>query len=241
MKKHFGWLLLLLPFCNPSPASTTISTHQNDPHYNEAGFFDIHVCNWPDQPLFFMMLFSSYEYNLIQSVNVYAPDDEWIGEITKDKFRVVLKEGKPEKRVFIQRQTIKPQWKDGWYRAKIEYNNGKVFSARDFVNIKKMDIVSDTFPKENAAQIPIPEILSWSAVPGAKYYQVFLRDLWNDGKLVFQSEVLNKPEVSVPVGILEKDGIYSWKIHVRDTNGDEKLGDFNHGSLTGDIKFTTQP
>ena len=28
-----------------------------DKHYSKAGFFDIHVCNWPNQPLFFMALF----------------------------------------------------------------------------------------------------------------------------------------------------------------------------------------
>ncbi len=27
---------------------------QADPHRNEVGFFDMHVCNWPDQPLFFL-------------------------------------------------------------------------------------------------------------------------------------------------------------------------------------------
>jgi len=30
---------------------------QKDTHYNDIGFFDIHVCNLPDRQLFFMPLF----------------------------------------------------------------------------------------------------------------------------------------------------------------------------------------
>ena len=33
-------------------AAETISPQLQDPHRNAAGFFDIHVCNWPNRELF---------------------------------------------------------------------------------------------------------------------------------------------------------------------------------------------
>ncbi|MGD2054983.1 MAG: hypothetical protein PVG45_12860, partial [Gammaproteobacteria bacterium] len=43
----------------------------NDPHYTPAGFFDIHVCNWPDRELFFMPLFSTVRYDEITALDVH--------------------------------------------------------------------------------------------------------------------------------------------------------------------------
>jgi len=37
----------------------------SDPHRNEPGFFDMHICNWADRPLFFKSLFSTTHFNKI--------------------------------------------------------------------------------------------------------------------------------------------------------------------------------
>ncbi|NOQ69947.1 MAG: hypothetical protein GQ573_07565, partial [Gammaproteobacteria bacterium] len=38
----------------------------SDPHYNQIGFFDIHICNWPERPNYFKILFSSEKYQQIE-------------------------------------------------------------------------------------------------------------------------------------------------------------------------------
>jgi hypothetical protein len=59
-------LILLLPM--------TGQAHRNDdPHYTDSGFFDMHVCNWPDRAIFFMVLFSSIRYDTIRAVDVFTP------------------------------------------------------------------------------------------------------------------------------------------------------------------------
>lgn len=46
---------------------------EQDPHYNDAGFFDIHVCNWPGRPLFLMPLFSTEHFSEVQQIEVMDP------------------------------------------------------------------------------------------------------------------------------------------------------------------------
>ena len=45
-----------------------------DRHYNAVGFFDIHVCNWPNQPPFLMPLLSSAHYDDIMNVDILYPN-----------------------------------------------------------------------------------------------------------------------------------------------------------------------
>ena len=83
----------------------------------------------------------------------------------------------------------------------------------------------------------VPEKLTWEPVPGAGFYQVFIRDLWNDSKLIHTSKLLTRPELELPPGLLQQGGYYSWIIHARDTNSHILLGDFNHGSLNKSATF----
>jgi hypothetical protein len=87
----------------------------------------------------------------------------------------------------------------------------------------------------------IPTQLSWDPAPGAGYYQVFIRDLWNEDRLIFSSKLLAEPLVQLPAGLLEKGGYYSWIVHARDLNEHFMLGDFNHGSLSPVVTFSIQP
>jgi hypothetical protein len=95
-------------------------------------------------------------------------------------------------------------------------------------------------PANNEEVARIPAKLSWDPVPGANFYQVFIRDLWDDSKLIHTSKLLTRPELELPPGLLQHGGYYSWIIHARDTNSHILLGDFNHGSLNKPVSFSVQ-
>jgi hypothetical protein len=96
-------------------------------------------------------------------------------------------------------------------------------------------------PPNGAEQIAIPAELTWSPVDQARWYQVFIRDTWNDDRLIYTSKLLREPALVLPPGLLQADGLYSWKVHARDINEDKQLGDFNKGSMSGVASFSTAP
>ncbi len=53
--------------------------------------------------------------------------------------------------------------------------------------------------------------------------------------------MLTQPRLVLPRGLLKPGGIYAWRVHARDVNENILLGDFNHGSLSAEIQFTTAP
>ena len=106
--------VLLISTTNTATASPV---SKGDSHYNEVGFFDIHVCNWPNRPLFFMLIFSSYEYKNIKAINVYTPENTLLKKLSLDKFKLILKNNKPEKRAFINQVEIQNNYSNGWYRS----------------------------------------------------------------------------------------------------------------------------
>ena len=127
---------------------------------------------------------------------------------------------------------------DGWYTATVRMADGTQVVAKDYVIISSLPRVSGFNPPDGAEEVAIPEKLTWDAI-GTSYYQVFIRDIWNDSKLVHRSKLLDKPELTIPPGMLEPDGLYSWQIHSRDVNEDVKLGDFNKGSMSLISTFST--
>ena len=103
-----------------------------------------------------------------------------------------------------------------------------------------MNISTPTYPSNNTSEIKLPKKIEWKAVEGAKYYQIFIRDLWQDGKTIYKSKLLSNTSLLLPGGLIQKGGLYSWKIHARDIDGDIKLGDFNHGSLSDKLTFSVE-
>jgi hypothetical protein len=203
-----------------------------DPHYNKIGFFDIHVCNWPDQPLFFLTLFSTKSYSDVARVEVFLPDGRPLGELDLERYRIINKKGEREKRVFIGQIPMPDKAPDGWYSAKVALKNGAVHHAKDYVIIHKMPLPSGMQPPHEADNVPVPKKLIWDPVEGAAHYKVFIRDLWEGGRTVHESKLLTKPYLSLPPGLLKPGGMYSWRVHARDVDGNVLLGDFNHGSLS---------
>jgi hypothetical protein len=210
----------------------------DDPHYTDVGFFDIHVCNWPGQPLFFKSIFSTTQYASIEKIEVLYPDGAMVTTMDLAKYRLAAQAGKSEKRVYMKDSVVPPHSPEGWYSARITMNDGKIYTARDFVSVKTLPLPGKTAPPPDAHDIALPAELSWDAVEGAKHYQVFIRDLWDGEKLIFSSEILDKPKVALPPGLLVRGGLYSWRIHARDVNEDKALGDFNHGSLGREQQFS---
>lgn len=233
--------LLLLSAAAPGTEALkqpTENLRKNDPHYTAKGFFDIHVCNWPDRKLFFMPLFSTAHYNEITEIEIQRPDGKVLTSLNLKKFKLLKQKGKPEKHVFMNQMDVPDNAIDGWYSASVSLADGTQITAKDYVIISSLPRASDFNPPDGAEQIAIPEKLTWSGAEKA-YYQVFIRDVWNDSKLVYRSKLLNKPELSLPTDLLEPDGLYSWQIHSRDVNEDILLGDFNKGSMSAIATFST--
>ncbi len=234
-------LLLSSAVKGTETASQSANTlHSNDPHYTEAGFFDIHVCNWPDRELFFMPLFSTIHYREITDIKIQHPDGKMLTSLNLKEFKLLKPKNKPEKHVFMSQMDVPESAVDGWYSATISLADGTQVIAKDYVIISRLPRASDMNPPDGAEQIPIPEKLTWSGAEKG-YYQVFIRDVWNDSKLIYRSKLLSKPELAVPTGLLQPDGLYSWQIHARDVNEDILLGDFNKGSMSLIAIFSTSP
>jgi len=230
-----AWLgLALMSWLQPVRADTP---DPEDPHYGPAGFFDIHVCNWPDRPMFFMPLFSTERFSEVRSVEVLTPDGELLTELDLERYRTIKRDKKPDKRVFIRQLDVPEGAANGWYSARTTLGSGDVFVTRDYVILHKLPQAGGQVPAHEEELAEPPAKLAWDAVPGANFYQVFIRDLWNEDKLIYTSKLLTRPELVLPPDLLHKGGMYSWIIHARDTNSHILLGDFNHGSLNKAVTF----
>ncbi len=219
-------------------ATQAVDPKADDPHYSDAGFFDIHVCNWPNRPLFYKPLFSTTRFDDIKEIEVLYPDGRLLIKMDLTRYRLVEKPGKPLKKVFLGAENVPAKAPSDWYSARITMKDGKKYSARDFVSIETMPIAANLNPPANAENISLPRELTWSAVAGAKYYQVFIKDLWDDERVIHTSGFLDQPRLQLPSGLIQPGGWYSWRVHARDVNEDKRLGDFNHGSLGAEQKFS---
>ncbi len=210
-----------------------------DQHYNEVGFFDVHYCNWSDRPKFFLVLFSTKRYKEIKQIDTYNPDGGVLKQMDLSRYKLIEKKGKPTKRVFVSEVPADINAIGGWFSAKVTLHDGTIHGASDFVYITAMPLAKNVVPKHRSENIPVPRRLSWDPVPGAKYYKVFLSDLWDDGRIIFDSGLLNSSHVDLPKGLIKKNGWYQWNVHARDVNEHVLFGDFNHGSNLVGLQFTT--
>ena len=167
------------------------------------------------------------------------PDGSALTPLDLRTFKVLKPKGKPEKHVFITQMDVPDGASDGWYSATISLADGTQFIAKDYVVVSRLPRPSATEPPDGAEQIPAPEKLTWSAAGHGGYYQVFIRDVWDESKLIYTSKLLRETELAVPAGLLQPDGLYSWQIHARDTNEDVLLGDFNKGAMSRIAIFST--
>jgi hypothetical protein len=218
-------------------ASAEQTAHHEDPHYNEAGFFDIHVCNWPGRRLFFMPLFSTEHADALHSIEIFTPRNRPLLQLDLQRYRTISRKDQPDKRAIINQVDVPHNATDGWYNARINLDDGRTLTAKDYVVISRLAQAGGQVPADDA-EVALPAALRWEPVPGVRFYQVFIRDLWNDNQLIYTSKLLNSPELELPPGLLQPGRYYSWIIHSHDTNEDAMLGDFNHGSLNRAVTFS---
>lgn len=229
------WACILFSMTNVFAAN---ATHPDDTHYTASGFFDIHVCNWPDRDSFYLSLYSTRQFKDVQSVELMNAQGEKFAVLDLSKFMVIKSEDKPEKRVFMTQVARPKNHTDGWFSAKITLRDGTVHTAKDFVKHGVLPRATNLLPGHQSKLSDPPKVLRWLAVEGARHYQVFIKDKWGVDKLIFSSGILNEPELILPEDLLEYGGYYSWRVHARDVNEDIKLGDFNQGSLSNWQEFT---
>jgi len=220
-------------------SETAYAANEGDPHYTPAGFFDAHVCNWPENPRFLMALFSTPRFDEVAKVSVFAPDGKLVGDLDLTRFRAFKTQSGQAKRAFIAHFDLPGKVVDGWYRAEVGLKDGSRFEARDYVIHQFMAQPTGTQPAPDASDVPASTELRWDPIPGAKYYEVFLRDDWA-GTEATASGLLTAPRFIPPQGLLQPGGEYVWRIHARDSNGNVLLGDFNHGSLSPEMRFSVK-
>lgn len=213
------------------------SAFDSDPHRNELGFFDLHVCNWPDRPPFFKSLFSSTRFDEITSMDIFLPDGQLLGSLDKDDFMQLKRKGKPEKRVFLNDIVVPEVAGSGWYNIKVTHKDGKVYEASDYVIMTLMPRATGMVPADGAEDIEMPKELKWDPVPGAAYYQVFVREAFEDKRIVY-SKLLDEPRYEFKPDKLQPGGVYTWSVHARDLNEHALLGDFNNGSQSSKAEFS---
>jgi hypothetical protein len=231
------WPFMLTAGCLLSGA--VFAEHEGDPHYTPAGFFDIHVCNWPEEPRFLMALFSTPRFDEIAKVAVFAPNGKHVGDLDLTRFRVFKTRSGQAKRAFIAQFDLPKKAVDGWYRAEIDLKDGSHSEARDYVIYQIMGQPTGTQPVPGSSNVPVSTELRWDPVPGARFYEVFVKDVWA-GNETTDSGLLTEPRFVPPKGLLQPGGEYVWRIHARDSDGNVLLGDFNHGSLGPEMNFTVR-
>jgi hypothetical protein len=185
-----------------------------------------------------MPLFSTTRYDDIQKIDVIGPDGQSLAQLDLTRYRVIKQENKKEKHAFINQLEVPEASKDGWYTARITLSNGAVHTARDYVSISVLGRAGGHHPGHNEETAGLPTELRWDPVPGAGFYQVFIRDQWDDDRLIHTSKLLAEPVLTLPPELVKNGGMYSWIIHSRDVNEDPLLGDFNHGSLSKPVVFS---
>lgn len=238
MKKSANLFLYLISLLTYNNAAAIESTEfDEDPHYNSVGFFDMHICNWPDRPHFFKVLFSSDKFKQIESMRVSTPENQPLVTLDHSKFRIIKRNNKPDKRVYMLDIDVPQHASTGWYTIDVTTDSGEIFQAKDYVIMSKLQRVSQMQPSgdetiENAALT-----LKWIPVAGSQYYQIYLRDEWT-GKLIYSSKLLDTPYITIPEGKIQQGGYYSWSVHARDTNEHVLLGDFHMGSISKKAFFT---
>jgi len=238
MKRGSLFVLLLLTCASSMVASEDVApVFDKDPHRNQLGFFDVHICNWADRPMFFKALFSTTKFNDIELMSVYSPDGNKVTDLDMSKYMLIKKKGKPEKRVYLTDSDIPVDSRAGWYEIKVKTKDGKQYTARDYVVMNRLSRADVLMPQDGAEDIGMPKELEWKPVPGATHYKVFMREGFENTQIL-NSKLVRKPKLKIKPGLLQPGGYYLWKVHARDVNENIILGDFNSGSVNKWMEFS---
>jgi len=201
-----------------------------DSHYTPAGFFDMHVCNWPEKGVFYMSVFSSVKYDNVKQVEIFDAKDQRLGEVDWTRFRDHPKQ--KGKRIYITHLPMLEQAKDGWFTSRIHMKDGSTILSKDYLIHGAMAFADKLEPFDQSVLAEPPKEFKWTPPAGSTHWVVTIRDAWDNDAVVYTSGALTEPVLKIPDGVLKKGGAYSWRVHSRDGNGNILLGDFNHGSMS---------
>lgn len=207
-----------------------------DPHETAAGYFDLHICNWPDRPPFVVALFTTADSTNVRRVEVLRPDGKVLGEVSLTNHESRVDEHGRERRAY---KTFLPLPKDapaGWYRARISLRDGSAEQAQDYLQVQVLPQAKLLQPANGQDNLAANSELRWQPVPGATHYRVFVKDAWA-GQQIYKSDLLTTPRLRLPQGVLQPNGSYVWRVHARSGGPEAKWGEFNHGSLTTESTF----
>lgn len=234
-----SWIVfaLSIQFSTGVQSEELVPPDKLDFHKTELGIWDIHVCNWPDRPPFYLSTFITEKFDEIDNIEVFDPAGKNVGSLDLEKFLTVKREEKPDLRIYVTQLPMAEGEPSGIFSAQITTANNKRLLANDYLVMAVMDRISVVSPV-NGAEVSIPWELSWTPPKGAQYHRVWIKDMWNDGKQIFDSGYFQGSAVEIAEGLLEPGGLYQWRIHSRDTQDHILLGRFNHGSLTDWMEFS---
>lgn len=213
-----------------SVLAAEVDSFDTDLHYTPAGFFDVHVCNWPEKGVFYMLVFSTVKYDDIKHVDFFNVDGKRLGAVDWNAYRLHPK--LKDKRIYIINTGLTDSPKDGWFRASIQMKDGKTIPSKDYVIHGSMGFANNLAPMDGSVLNEAPSTFTWMPPAGSTHWVVTIRDVWDNDAVVYTSNALTKPTLTLPDGILKKGGVYAWRVHSRDGNGNILLGDFNHGSMS---------
>lgn len=216
-------------------AAAEVDKIDADPHYTPAGFFDMHVCNWPEKGVFYMSVFTSLKFDDVKQVELFNADGRRLGEVDWSRYRDHPKQ--KGKRIYITHLPLTGQTKDGWFTAHIHMKDGSMIVSRDYLIHGAMSFADKLEPADQSALGEPPKEFKWTPPPGSTHWVVTIRDTWDNDAVVYTSGALTTPVLKTPDGVLKKGGAYSWRVHSRDNNGNILLGDFNHGSMSNVTHF----
>ena len=137
--------LSLVSFTTPTFADEAPLLDQ-DPHYTAVGFFDMHICNWPDRPRFFKILFSTEKFADITAMEVFDPSGHSVTVLEKNRFMLLKRKNKPEKRVFLVDLDVPDSATTGWYTINVKTADGKQYVAKDYMPLARIKRVSGLTP-----------------------------------------------------------------------------------------------
>ncbi len=222
-------------------ACAHVTPRQTDPHYTDAGYFDIYVCHWPDRPLFLVGLFGTTRADEIKAVEVIRPDGKRLGNIALARYEVSKDMNGAERRAYKTQFPPDRSVPNGWYQAVITMKNGRQWIARDYVEIRTMPLGTGLEPQGSERPLAQARTLRWKPVAGNVFYRVTIQDMWQDKALIYTSDLVREPRLTVPPGVLVPGGSYIWRVHVRQQTDDPKWGDFNHGSKSAETVLSVAP
>lgn len=229
----YSVVILLVTFLAVAGCAMPQAAKAPDPHYTEAGFFDLYYCHWTDRPLFVRVVFTSTRFTDVTGVEVFDPKGRPFASVDLNNYGVMKKKSldDPEKRGYFQDHPYKGNELPGWYSAKITLRDGRVIEARDRVEWRPLEFSKNLRAETREGRT----VLRWDPPTRASHYKVYVRDPWQDNKMVIESPLLDNAVFEIPAGTLEPGGEYVWAVHARDAHHDPEWGDFNAGSTSAPV------